>query len=141
MKKSYLFANCAAGIHASGNITCTAAEAIAPRYLFGKLGSTPGSVALAKPQDTAIGVITDEAKDTSDTVNIQIMGSQSGTMQVMAGGAIKAGEYITCDDNSCARPLEGLEAGTYPVYGIALRAATQGQTVEFTPTLGLEKTV
>lgn len=141
MKKTHTFANCASGVHASGNITCIATEPLSPRYLFGKLGEKAGTIAKASSADTAIGVITDEAKAATDMVNVQIMGSQCGTMQVLAGCAIKLGEYITCDESGCARPLTGLKSGTYKVYGIALRPAIQGQTVEFTPTFGFEKTI
>jgi len=128
------------GTHSEGNITFTTSHNIAERYLFGTLENGKLRAAGSGKEAQALGVITDAAA-AGDAINIQVLGSNAGTMKALAGSKILAGEFITADANSRACSLETQEAGNYNVYGIALSNAEAGQCVEFTPTLGLQKAV
>lgn len=140
-----ILANCAHSTRAGGNTTYWAQTAITQRFLFGALGDEDTHIAIAGgakvgEHKRALGVITDEAEGVSDLVNVQILGSNDSTLQVLTGADIQAGDLITCDGSGKAVPLSAQEAGEYFIYGIALKTTKKGRTVEFTPTAGLEKT-
>lgn len=128
------------GTHSEGNITFTAATAIKERYLFGAL--TNGATIKVSPagagnKTRAIGVITDSAS-AGDPVNMQVMGSNAGTMKVLAGSSITAGDLITADSNSRACSYEASKTGSFFIYGIALSDASAGECVEFTPVSSIQ---
>lgn len=120
------------GTHSEGNITFTAATAIKEHYLFGTLTNGKVSLAGAENKTRAIGVITDCAS-AGDPVNIQVMGSNAGTMKVLAGSPIAVGDLITADSNSRACSYEASKTASHFIYGIALCNASSGECVEFTP--------
>lgn len=128
-----VFANEAAGTHEGGHMTLIAGVDVPRRYTFGALSE--GKVVVVNGKNRAIGVITDAAKS-GDAVNLHVMGSNSGTMQVLAGKAIEAGHWITSDAEGRAVTAENLIDGTQLVCGVALQSVNAGESVEFTPMLG-----
>lgn len=122
--------------HSEGNITFKAAQAINERFIFGSLVNNKISPANGST-NRAIAVITDCANQ-NDPVNAQILGSNAGTMKVLASGTINPGERIISDASGKALSFEDQPSGSYQICGIALTSASSGQYVEFTPTLGLE---
>lgn len=125
------------GTHSDGNITLKAGTRINERYLFGAL--VKGKITPVSKGCRAIAVITDCGAE-DDYVNVQFMGSNAGTMKVLAAGTIEAGEHILSNHSGKAVSLLDQDPGSYQICGIALTSATTGQCVEFTPTLGLELT-
>lgn len=119
------------GTHDRGLMTFTAAKAINERYLFGALAGEYITPAEGKTH-FAIGVITDSANE-KDIVNVHILGSNSSTMKVLAGGPIVPGDFITANNLGRAVNYQHEEPGTYQIYGIALSKANLGDHVEFTP--------
>lgn len=107
--------------HPNGNITFTAAAAIAKGELV-KLSSgkvTPTTAAT----DLAIGVALDGAA-TGDIVPVAILGNYTGTVQIKAGGAIAAGDQIAANATTTAD-------STDVIIGIALEAAAaSGDMIE-----------
>lgn len=107
--------------HPNGNITYTAAAAIAKGQLVKLTGGkvTPTTAAT----DIAIGVALDgAAKD--DIVPVAILGNYTGTVQVKAGGAIAAGAQVAANATASA-------AATDVIVGIALEAASSsGDMIE-----------
>ena len=146
MAKSITLSNVAEGIHSEGRVTYTAAAAIASKYLFGKLTSNVGEIAVSGAGNTstgarAIGVITDEADAAADPVSVSLIGATGSTLKVLAGGTIAAGDLITADANSKAVTVASQPtSATYYVYGIALIAGASGDVVEFVPTPGVTLT-
>lgn len=126
------------GTHSEGNITFKAAETISERYTFGALDGNRIAIANEKNK-RAIAVITDCGRE-NDPINVQVMGSNAGTMKVLASGSILAGERIIANTEGKAESFEEQPEGSYRICGIALTNAMPGQCVEFTPTLGLELT-
>lgn len=126
------------GTHSEGNITFRAGFTINERYIFGAL--VGGKIGPANGKNhRAIAVITDCGKQ-GEFVNAQILGSNAGTMKVLASETIAAGERIVSNEESKAVSFEMQAEGSYQICGIALTNASRGQYVEFTPTLGLELT-
>lgn len=123
------------GIHNEGNITFSAAKTIKERFLFGAF--VDGKITpVENGKHRAIAVITDCANQ-NDPINVQILGSNSSTMKVLADGVITIGDFITVNASSKAVSLENQTKGSYQICGVALSNASAGQHVEFTPTLGL----
>jgi len=141
--RSTILCNTAAGTHANGAVSFTAATAIDQKYCFGALTSNAGEIALAGSglSTRAIGVISDEADQAGDYVNTSIIGATGSTMKVTAGGAIAVGDMLTSDADSLAVDVAEQSAGTYFVYGIALTPAAAGELVEFAPIAGATQTV
>lgn len=126
------------GTHHEGLITFKTSTTIKEPYLFGALVDQ-FIVPVAGSNHHAVGVITDCAS-ANDHVNVHILGSNSGTMKVLAGGPILCGDFLTANSLGRAVSFEKeSQKGSYRIYGIALSNATLGEHVEFTPTLGLEK--
>ena len=121
-------------------MTFIASCPIEEAYLVGRLDN--GKVVLAKPgkDEMPTCIITDEGR-IGDLINIQIMGSNNGTMKVLCGAAVTTGDLMVADENSKARSLAGMPDGEYDVFGISLSRSYSGCLVEFTPILGLRKTV
>lgn len=126
------------GTHNSGNITFKANQPINDRYIFGALVN--GMITPANGKNhPAIAVITDCATN-NEPVNAQILGSNTGTMKVLADSTITAGEHILANPLGKAVSFQEQTPGSYQICGIALTNAIKGQCVEFTPTLGLQLT-
>lgn len=121
--------------HSEGNITFKAAQAIKERFLFGTI--VDGKIAPVNGTNRAIAVITDCAAQ-NEPVNAQFMGSNAGTMKVLAGGTITAGELIVANASGKALSWKDQPKGSYQICGVALTNSSSGQYLEFTPTLGFE---
>ncbi|OIO60437.1 MAG: hypothetical protein COZ46_07600 [Verrucomicrobia bacterium CG_4_10_14_3_um_filter_43_23] len=129
--------------HAEGNLTFKAAENINTKYIFGAFRGAQGQIASAtvgdvSKGDRAICVITD-CGNQGDLVNAQILGSNAGTMKIVAGSKIVAGDLLTSTQGGKAINYKLMPKGLYHIYGIAITGGFEGGMVEFTPTLGLEK--
>lgn len=132
-------ANIAEGTHADGNITLKADAAMAVRHLLVKEGSDINHVAVCTAQtDRPIGVVNDEADAAEDFVNVQLFGAVKGTILMVAGAAITAGDEVTASSDGdydgyvTTAPTSG--AGTYYIVGRAMNAATAaGDLVEVQP--------
>ena len=125
-------ANVAEGTH-EGNITREADAAITERHLLGKIGSASDRVALCGASDIPIGVITDEAEDTGDLVNVALLGSARSTLLMVASAAITQGALLEPAASGRVQTLGG-GAGTHHVVGRALNAAAAaGDLVEVDP--------
>lgn len=126
------------GTHPEGLISFKTASPIKERYLFGALVDK-FIVPVEGNKHHAVAVITDCAA-ANDLVNVHILGSNCGTMKVLAGGPILCGDFITANSSGRAVNWEKEpQKGSYPIYGIALSNSHPGECVEFTPTLGLQK--
>lgn len=139
----HIFCNSTTGSHSEGNITFTAEAPFNERYLFahvrsGRLTSPAGKGNITSGR-RAIGIATDTAAS-KDSINIQIFGSNTSTLKVIAGSVITTGDLLTSDASSKATNYQTEPSGAYFIYGIALTDAQPAQLVEFTPTPGLEKT-
>lgn len=140
------FSNVASqGTHEGGCLTVKAVEPIGMRYVFGSLDADGKYVSVASLGKTdharAVGIITDEADAADDFINLQVLGAGSSTLVVVAGSDIEAGQLLTSNADGKAVPVNAQEAGTYFVYGIALRSAHEQELVEITPVVGVEKTI
>lgn len=127
------------GTHDKGLMTFFAGSDINQRYLFGAFFG-PYIIPAEGNKYWAIAVICDTGKQ-EEIVAAQIMGSNSGTMKVLAGGPISSGDLLTANKyGQAVNYMTEEEPGSYRIYGIALSFAKPGQCVEFTPTLGLQLT-
>ena len=125
-------ANIAEGTH-EGNITKEVDAAITERHLLGKIGSASDRVAVCEAVDTPIGVITDEAEDTGDLVNVALLGSSRATLRMVASAAITQGALLEPAASGRVQTL-GAGAGTHHVVGRALDAAgAAGDVIEVDP--------
>lgn len=125
-------ANIAEGTH-DGNITKAVDVAITERYLLAKVGAASNSVNIAGAADTPIGVVTDEAANVGDIVNVALFGSARSTLRMVASGAIAQGALIEPAASGRVQTL-GVGAGTHHVVGRALDAASNaGDVIEVDP--------
>lgn len=124
--RKIILSNIAEGTHA-GNITKCAASAISQKYLLGKLAED-NKIAIADADDTPIGVITDEAAQAGEYVNVALLGA-SDTLKMTADGAISAGSIVIPAQGGKVKALPST-SGTYLQIGIALNSAVTGGIVE-----------
>ena len=114
-------ANIAEGTH-EGAVTYKADAVISTRFLLGKIGTDSAHVNLAGAADIPIGVITDEASEIEDGVNVNLLGSSKSTQKMVAGAAIAAGAFVVPTAGGKVITLPA-SAGTYYIVGRALGAA------------------
>lgn len=127
--RTVFLANIAEGTHESG-LTKAVDAAITERFLLGKIGSASDRVAVCGAADTPIGVITDEAAVAGDLVNVALLGSNRGTVRMVASAAIAQGALLEPASNGRVQTL-GAGAGTHHVVGRALdAAAAAGDVIE-----------
>lgn len=124
--RKIILSNVAEGVHA-GNVTKIAADVISQKYLLGKLVAE-GKIAIAGENDTPIGIITDEAPDAGDIVNVALLGN-CDTIKMIASGAIALGSVLVAAAGGKVKQLP-TTAGTYMQVGIALNATSSDGTVE-----------
>ncbi len=124
--KKLILSNIAEGTHA-GSITKHVASAITQKYLLGKLQSND-KITVSNSTDTPIGVITDEAAEADDIVNVALLGSND-TLKMTADGEITAGAIVVTSDSGKVKELP-TQSGTYLQVGMALNSATSGGIVE-----------
>ena len=126
-------ANIAEGTHEGGNITKAADAAISERFLLGKIGSATDRIAVCGASDTPIGVITDEADEAEDLVNVTLFGAAKSTLKMVASGAISQGTLLEPAASGRVQSL-GVGAGTHHVVGRALdTASAAGDVIEVDP--------
>lgn len=126
-------ANIAEGTHPNGNITKAVDAAITERFVLGKVGSASDRVAVCGAADTPIGVITDEAAAAGDLVTVALLGRTTGTVKMVASGAISQGALVEPAASGRVQSL-GVGAGTHHVVGRALDAAgAAGEVIEVDP--------
>ena len=128
------------GTHHEGKKTFKLANDIPSGKLFGVMSDD--SVYLAGKGDNhrPLCVIND-CGSINDPVMVHILGSNASTMQATAGSHIQIGDFITSNNNSQAVNVATLGTGSYHIAGIAVSNAFPGEFVEFSPTLGLEKSI
>lgn len=127
------FANIAEGIHPTGRITKKSDVAITERYLLAKIGAAADSVNVAGAADVPIGVIVDEAAAINDTVTVFLLGGGTGTVRMVASGAITQGSLIEPAASGRVQTKSGA-AGNHYVVGRALDAAANaGDVIEVDP--------
>jgi hypothetical protein len=119
--ETVFLANIAEGTH-EGGITKAADAVITERFLLGKIGSAADRVAVCGAADSPIGVITDEAAAIADLVSVSLLGSNRGTVRMVASGAIAQGALLEPAANGRVQIL-GATPGTHHVVGRALDAA------------------
>jgi hypothetical protein len=125
-------ANIAEGTH-DGNITKAVDVAITERFLLAKVGAASNTVNIAGASDTPIGVITDEAANIGDIVNVALFGSARSTVRMVASGAISQGALLEPAASGRVQTLTGT-VGTHHVVGRALDAASNaGDVIEVDP--------
>lgn len=138
-RNSISAANVAEGTH-EGAITRLADAAITSRNLVVKIGSDENHIALAGTSDIPLGVCTDEADAAEDEVNVNLLGGARETQLGVASGSIAAGDFIVPGASGTVRTLPGT-SGTYYIIGRALKAATDGNNVEFDPCVPVQRVV
>src|ERR671922_317567 len=78
------------------------ADLSAKQYYLAKADSTQNQVVLAAAAtDKILGVILDGGKQSGDAVRIGLLNGD-GTLNVVAGGTIAIGDYLTSDSNGKA---------------------------------------
>lgn len=124
--RKIILSNIAEGTHA-GNITKCASGAISQKYLLGKLAED-NKITIANAGDIPIGVITDEAAQAGEYVNVALLGAND-TLKMTAEGAISAGSIVIPAQDGKVKALPST-SGTYLQVGIALNSAVAGGIVE-----------
>jgi hypothetical protein len=115
------------GTHPNGNITYNAAAAVAKGQPVKFTGSTtttgmPTVTPCAAATDAAIGVALEPA-NAGENVPVAILGNYTGTVEVLAGGAVSRGAQLGATGATAA-------SGNTTI-GMALDAATaEGQLIE-----------
>ena len=125
-------ANVAEGTH-PGCITKEADAEITECHLLAKIGSASDRVDICGAADTPFGVISDEASEAGDLVNVKLLGSSRGTVLMVASAAIAQGDLLEPAADGRVQTL-GASAGTHHVVGRALdAAAAAGDVIEVDP--------
>lgn len=128
------------GIHHEGKKSFKLANTVRSGKHFGLLIGDKVDLAGNGSINRPVCVIND-CGSVGDDVIVHIFGSNASTMEVSAGGDINVGDLITSDQYSRAVNIADLGAGTYNICGVAVSNALPGDYLEFSPTLGLEKTI
>jgi hypothetical protein len=124
--KKLILSNVAEGTHA-GNITKAAAEVITRKYLLCGLNQD-GKVSVAGGTDYPIGVVTDEAEQVGDFVNVALLGA-CDTVKMVASQSVSAGDVVVVGTGGKVKELPST-AGTYYQVGIALTPVNADGIVE-----------
>lgn len=132
-------ANIAEGTH-TGNLTRMTDGALTTRNLLGKLGSDAMHVVACGANDIPVGVITDEAVQAEEPVNVALLGSAEDTRRMVAAAPVAAGALVFTAANGKVTELSATP-GTYYGVGLALSAAAaDGDEIEVDPCIA-RKTV
>jgi hypothetical protein len=125
------FANIAEGSRVTGNFSKLTDAAITTRFQLVKFGSDSDHVAAsAANTDIPLGVCTDEAPAAEELVNVALLGVATGTLKVVLGGTVAAGDMLQSNGDGTAIKLL-TTTGTFYNLGRALQAGVAGDTVEF----------
>lgn len=133
-------ANIGEGIHDEGIITLRADAVIGSRYLLGKAGTDSDHIDLCGVGDIPKGIIEDEAAAIEDPVKVALLGACEGTRRGVASGAIAADDMLVAGALGTVRTLP-VANGTYYIIGRAVRAAADGEKVEFSPSFPVQRVV
>jgi hypothetical protein len=118
--------NLTSGAHPTGRLTRTAGEAITEGQLLNI--DSEGTVGVAAANEDALYIAEDDAAS-GDPVPVAVLGSAPGTLVGLAGGTIAEGDIVV---GAAGGELVELPtaAGTYKVYGRAVKASADGLPVE-----------
>ncbi len=83
----------------------------------------------------AVGVVQKTTESVKGIVAIALLGCSASTLLVLAGEAIKCGDFLVTDAGGHAVPLKDEEEGTQYVLGRAIANAVKGSLVSFDPGL------
>ena len=134
------FANIAEGSCATGNKSYLPDVAITNRFNLVIIGSSQSNVTpSAANTDIPLGVCTDSPDSTNldVPVNVALLGSANGTLKVVLGGTVNAGDMLQSNGDGTAIKLL-TTTGTFYNIGRALMAGVAGDTIEFAHTFPLK---
>jgi hypothetical protein len=132
------FTNVAEGSRYTGNIAKLSDAAFTTRHALVKIGSDSDHVAAsAANTDIPLGVCTDEAPAAEELVNVALLGVANGTLKVVLGGTVAAGDMLQSNGDGTAIKLL-TTTGTFYNIGRALSAGVAGDTIEFAHTFPLK---
>lgn len=127
------FANIAEGQASTGFKSYIADAALTNRYSVVIQGVTDTSVAIgAANTEIPLGVATDsvETANIDVPVTVGLLGVANGTLKVVLGGTVAAGDLLQSNGDGTAIKLK-TTTGTWYIIGRALMAGVSGDTVEF----------
>jgi hypothetical protein len=127
------FANIAEGSARSGNKSYLPDNPIASRFNLVILGSSPNNITpSAANTDFPLGVCTDSADSANldVPVNVAVLGCANGTLKVVLGGNVNAGDLLQSNGDGTAIKLL-TTTGTFYAIGRALMTGIAGDTIEF----------
>ena len=128
-----LFANIGEGSAATGNKSYLPDAAIANRFNLVIIGSSQNNITpSAANTDIPLGVCTDAPDSTllDVPVNVALLGCANGTLKVVLGGTVNAGDFLQSNGDGTAIKLL-TTTGTFYSIGRALMAGVAGDTIEF----------
>jgi hypothetical protein len=129
------------GRHENGRITFKADAAIATRHYLVKVGSDADHIAvIAAADDEPKGVCIDEPSAAEEPATVQLLGASGGTVLMVAGETITAGEDVYSGTNGTVQDLP-VVAGTYWKVGRSVTASTVGVLIEVEPCLPQKVTI
>ncbi len=127
------FANIGEGSHWSGNKSYLPDTAMTNRFNLVIIGSSQNNITpSAANTDMPLGVCTDSPESTNldVPVNVALLGCANGTLKVVLGGTVNAGDLLQSNGDGTAIKLL-TTTGTFYVIGRALMAGVAGDTIEF----------
>jgi len=127
------FANIGEGQHPTGNKSYLPDTAIANRNNLVIIGSSQYNITpSAANTDLPLGVCTDSPDATilDVPVNVALLGCANGTLKVVLGGTVNAGDLLQSNGDGTAIKLL-TTTGTFYSIGRALMAGVAGDTIEF----------
>jgi hypothetical protein len=134
------FANIGEGSAATGNKSYLPDTAIAARFNLVILGSAATNITPSSANtDIPLGICTDAPDSTllDVPVNVAILGCANGTLKVVLGGTVAAGDLLQSNGDGTAIKLL-TTTGTFYAIGRALMAGVAGDTIEFAHTFPLK---
>jgi len=134
------FANIGEGSTLSGNKSYLPDVAIANRFNLVIIGSSQNNVtSSAANTDIPLGVCTDSPDSTNldVPVNVALLGCAKGTLKVVLGGTVNAGDMLQSNGDGTAIKLL-TTTGTFYNIGRALMAGVSGDVIEFAHTFPLK---
>ncbi|MDB6022611.1 MAG: hypothetical protein JWQ04_2468 [Pedosphaera sp.] len=127
------FCNIAEGTAGTGNKSYLPDAAITNRFNLVIIGSSQNNVTpSAANTDIPLGVCTDAPESTNldVPVNVAVLGCANGTLKVVLGGTVAAGDMLQSNGDGTAIKLL-TTTGTFYNIGRALMAGVAGDTIEF----------
>ena len=134
------FANIAEGSSPTGNKSYLPDAAITNRFNLVIIGSSQNNITpSAANTDIPLGVCTDAPDSTllDVPVNVAILGCANGTLKVVLGGTVNAGDMLQSNGDGTAIKLL-TTTGTFYNIGRALMSGVSGDTIEFAHTFPLK---